>query len=212
MNRTKKWLSFILNLVCAILAIGAAIYCYTKEVKSLYFLVYYTEQSNVILGISCLFSAAYALLSLIKGYEATPNWVKKFKYISTCLVFETFMIVVLVLGPFSGIPYYKYFVKSGLFHHLICPLMGIGTLLVTDEVRTTMIDTLIATSYTFVYGFVYIILNLTHTIKGPYFFLEVYNQPVYMSIIWCIVVLGFAYGLCFLLHFLNKKINQKANQ
>ena len=46
-------------------------------------------------------------------------------------------------------------------------------------------------------------------VEGPYPFLRVYEQPVYMSIIWVIVILGSAYGIAFLLASLLNRLTNR---
>ena len=59
---------------------------------------------------------------------------------------------------------------------------------------------------TLVYALVLVILNLAKLVDGPYPFLKVYQQPVYMSCIWVLAILGGAYLIAALLaRMLNRK-------
>ena len=57
----------------------------------------------------------------------------------------------------------------------------------------------------FVYGIPIIILNITRTLDGPYPFLRVYNQPIYMTIIWIIILFVVNYIIGVGLIKLNRK-------
>ena len=50
---------------------------------------------------------------------------------------------------------------------------------------------------TLVYALIAITLNLCRVIEGPYPFLMVYAQPWYASVLWCIIILGIAGFLAF---------------
>ena len=46
---------------------------------------------------------------------------------------------------------------------------------------------------------------IAKVIEGPYPFLYVYKQPVYMSVLWCVIILGGAYLIALLLWLTGKK-------
>ena len=46
---------------------------------------------------------------------------------------------------------------------------------------------------TLLYGTITMLLNILRKLNGPYPFLHVYEQPVYMSIIWFIAIIGGSY-------------------
>lgn len=56
------------------------------------------------------------------------------------------------------------------------------------------------------YAVIMIVLNILHMVDGPYPYLRVYNQPVYMSVLWCFIILGGAYAIARILLFLNRRI------
>jgi hypothetical protein len=51
---------------------------------------------------------------------------------------------------------------------------------------------------TAVYAVIMLILNAARITVGPYFFLRVYEQPVYKTILWVVVVMGINYLLSWL--------------
>ena len=60
-----------------------------------------------------------------------------------------------------------------------------------------------ATIPTLIYAILLIILNIVGAVDGPYAFLRVMNQPLYMSFVWFIVIVGGAFFLALLLQKLN---------
>ena len=56
-------------------------------------------------------------------------------------------------------------------------------------------DNFRAVYFTIAYAIVFITLNILKVYEGPYPFLMVYKQPVYMSIIWFILIVGGAFGI-----------------
>lgn len=164
----------------------------------------YTEDSNLLNLVVCIIYAACLLRSIVhKGeFQPVPQWAVVLKYVSTACLMVTFVIVVCVLAPMEGPNGYAAMLLSGsmLYFHLLCPVVAFVSfvLLDTDQVlsarcaRHAMIPTL-------VYAFVLISLNATGAVVGPYPFLRVCEQPIYMSIIWAVVILGGAYLLARLL-------------
>ena len=56
-------------------------------------------------------------------------------------------------------------------------------------------DNFRAIYFTLIYAAIFITLNILKVYEGPYPFLMVYKQPVYMSIIWFILIVGGAFGI-----------------
>ena len=51
-----------------------------------------------------------------------------------------------------------------------------------------------------------IILNITRTFNGPYPFLKVYEQKIYMTIIWILIIFIVNYIIGIILIKLNRKL------
>lgn len=73
-------------------------------------------------------------------------------------------------------------------------------------------DNFRAIYFTIAYAVVFIILNILKVYDGPYPFLQVYNQPIYMSVIWFIVIVGGAFGLGKLIMWIKNKQENKIEQ
>ncbi len=80
---------------------------------------YFTTLSNVLCAVSALLITVSALCGSI------PGWVLILKYLGTAAVSVTLMTVLFFLGPTQGYP--LMFAGSGIFVHLIDPLLAIFT-------------------------------------------------------------------------------------
>ncbi len=210
-NKTRLILSICVNIiVIALEIIGLYTYLSTNR---LFILLMYTEDSNIFMLLSCILSASFSVNCLIKNKIAPPKWVKTFKYIAVCMVSLTFLVVIFVLAPMiGGIEGYKMMMLKGdmLYMHTLCPIISIiGFLMFENEPALEKKHMLYALVPTFLYAAITIVLNITHTIIGPYPFLMVYRQPIYMSVIWCIVILLAAFFVAFVIKLLNNKILNK---
>jgi hypothetical protein len=211
MEKEKKFkISFALNTILLILeAIGG--YLYLSK-RGLEFIQFYTEDSNTLMMFASLCMAVMEYQMLQKKREALPAWLKLFTYISTVGLTLTFLVVIFILIPMmGGIGAVYGFLISGsmLYHHLLCPILAFITFLWFDPFdEITKKETLLCLIPTAVYASVLIVLNLLRVLDGPYPFLRVYSQPVYMSILWMTVILGSAYGIAALLRKLANQIKK----
>ncbi len=204
--KNKKLIGLILNIINIILEIIGLVEAVIL-IGGAEMLIYYTQQSNILLLIS---SILYVIGYFTKKNE---NLFNVLKYCSVAVTTQTFLVSLFLLTPnLAGTmglwEAFKmmFLSKCVLYHHFLCPVIGIISLLFFEEGnKLSLKNTFHAMIYTITYAVVYIILNILKVIEGPYFFLMVYAQPVYMSIIWCIVVPGIAYGICVLLRLLFNK-------
>ena len=201
----KKNVSIILNCILVVFEIIAFIS--TIIVHKKIGIQYYTEQSNFLAMCSSLLYIIF-----ISSSKKIPRWLYFFKYISTVCLTLTFFVVILILAPMYNFNYgYLLFHEAMIFVHLLCPIIGIITFIFFDELNDyKKKDSFIGTFYTFLYAFVFIILNVLKVLEGPYPFLMVYKQPIYMSVLWCILILVLSYSLSIVLGklYVKKRHNQ----
>ena len=207
MNR-KKQFSLISNLLIAVMELGALLLCFIFEWPSTF--KYYTTISNVLAGISCFLLALYQIINY-KTSKEIPYFVIIFKYISACMLSVTFLVVLFVLIPASGDineMIRLLFSPKLLFHHTLCPILCIiSFVFFENEYKIEKKSIFYSLIPTLLYAIIFIFLNAFNIVSGPYFFLKVNNQPIYMSIIWFVVIMSGAYGISTLLWFLNKRGN-----
>lgn len=207
MNR-KKQFSLISNLLIAGMELGALLLCFIFEWPRTF--KYYTTISNVFAGISCFLLALYQIINYKTGKEI-PYFAIIFKYISACMLSVTFLVVLFVLVPASGDVNEMIrllFSPKLLFHHTLCPILCIiSFVLFENEYKIKKKYILYSLIPTFLYAIIFIFLNAFNIVNGPYFFLKINNQPIYMSIIWFFAIMSLAAGISSLLWFLNKRGN-----
>ena len=77
--------------------------------------------------------------------------------------------------------------------HIICPVLAAVSFFALEGwapfPKRDIVKALIPT---LAYALVAVILNILRVIEDPYPFLMVYAQPWYMSVLWCVVILGIA--------------------
>lgn len=202
-KRTKTALAFNLAIIAG--EIAAIIIVFLKI--GYYPLEYYTEDSNLFALVACAVMAGFQVRYLKSGKEI-PHSVQMFKYMAAAVLSVTFIVVLAVFSPMRGEGingwFYMLFNKDFTFLHTLCPILTILSFVLFE--KEPYLDTksaFTATIPTLVYAIVLVFLNIIRALIGPYPFLFVHNQPVYMSVIWFIVIVGGAFFLALLLQKLN---------
>lgn len=172
---------------------------------------YYTLCSNLFLLLACAVQAWYEGCVLLGKRLFIPSWVRILKYLAVCTVMVTFFVVIFILVPMAGgLSQLGYYLFHGamLHHHTLCPLLGAASYVFVD--RVSLPDrrvTLWALAPTVVYAVVATALNLARVLRGPYPFLYVYEQPVWASVVWYVVILGLAWALAYLVWWLAQRFS-----
>ncbi len=206
----KKLVSPVLNLISAATGLAGIVTHFIMYGWPM--MKYYTLLSNIFAIVACFATAWFGFCVLFGKTQSHPRWARALKYLATCTVTMTFLVVVFVLGPMIGLPegwstllFSKYMIQ----HHLICPVLCIVTLLFFDpkpEPKPPLHA--MALIFTALYGAAAIILNAAGILDGPYPFLRVNAQPLWMSVLWFIILFGIAWliswGLWKLAFRLNK--------
>ena len=185
--------SLIINLLLVILeTIGLYLsYYYHNRIA----IEYYTVLSNILVLITSLIFSIY----LIKKINI-PNWLKILKHTTTTSITLTFLVVILILAPMYNFNYnYMLFYQELILHHTLCPILSIITFIFFDNINIDKKNIKYGISFTLIYAFIIITLNILKIIIGPYPFLMVYNQSIYMSIIWFILIVGLTYLISLML-------------
>lgn len=196
----KRKISLSLNIIIIILELIG--FLLTIKENGRLGIEYYTEDSNILALISSSIFVIYILFN-----KKIPKYLKLLKYTSTICLTVTFLVVIFILAPMYNFNYgFLLFHNELLFHHLLCPIICIISFIFFDGMQEyKIIDNILVTSVTLLYGLILIILNIKKVVDGPYPFLKVYNQPIYISIIWAISIISFSYLIALLLRKLNKK-------
>lgn len=198
----KKNLSIFLNSAIVLLELIGFVITFIKNGPKT--MLYYTQDSNLILLVACGLYLFYVLRK-----KEVPEAVKTFKFIATCMVTLTFFVVVTILAPMthSMVLFYR---GSNFEHHVICPILAVVVFLVFEEdILPTGRDLWYSLIPTLIYAVVFVILNFAKVVDGPYPFLRVYRQPWYMSVMWFILIPGAALGFAALLRVIKLKTASK---
>lgn len=109
----------------------------------------------------------------------------------------TFMVVFFVLAPAGGIEeYIQIFFEGPLkYQHTLCPILAVLSFLVIDTYQNGLKKNMVVASLTptILYAVISTSLNIAKVMHGPYPFLYVYEQPVWMSVIYVFLIIGMAY-------------------
>ncbi len=173
-------------------------------------LKYYTQESNLLLLVACFVAALFQWPALRYGRDI-PIGVRLLKYVATCCIAVTLAVVLLVLSP-SEVPargcagyFDTLWGDTNFYFHFVCPILAIVNFVFFEkDAAFRPRVALVALLPTVLYAAIAMALNIARLTVGPYFFLHVYEQPVYMSVFWCVVVLGGAYALAYALYRANK--------
>lgn len=163
---------------------------------------YYTLCSNLFLMLACALRAWYGGTILAGGRYHVPSWAKVLKYLAVCMTSVTFCVVLLILVPMAGgvraIPYY-FFSGAMICHHLLCPALGFVSFVFFDgDGLSDPRLTLWALVPTLVYAAVTTALNVLGALYGPYPFLRVREQSIYISAVWYAAICAMAWVLAYL--------------
>lgn len=161
--------------------------------------MFYTQDSNYLAMIVSLLFCVYVVGEL-RGQGRCPVWIHTLRYIAVSCLMLTFFVVIFILMPAMGEHALSMLYRgSMLYQHTLCPILAVFSFF-AFEIENKLPGTAIAKAMipTLIYAVVTIILNLCRIIEGPYFFLLVYSQPWYMSVLWCVIVLGINGFLAFM--------------
>lgn len=206
-SKKKQIASLILNIFIVVMEIiGTRISVKTHGISLFQF---YTEDSNIFALFACAVYAVYTIQNLKDGLSVLPQWLKIIKYMATCCLAITFVVVICILAPMEGMGGFKNMMLYGsmLYHHLICPIAALLSFifLETDHPLSKN-NTNYALIPTYIYAAVILLLNIVRVVEGPYPFLHIYEQPAYISLIWFVVILSGAYLLAWIILLANRKI------
>lgn len=209
-NQTRRLLPpLLLDLAVVLMEIAGAILSARQNGASMF--QFYTEDSNLLALAACALSAAFLLRSLKTG-DPVPLFVRTLHYAAACCLTLTFLVVVFVLCPMYGAMAYRYMLLDGsmLFHHLLCPLALFVSFVFFEPGQPLRRKAAFwAFLPTLIYAAVSVALNLARVMDGPYPFLRVYDQPVWASCLWMILIPGGAYGIALGLRALSARFSAR---
>lgn len=187
------------------LALGSNILLIVLAGLGLYFSIvdknaflYYSDNA----GMFALSSSIIYVIVILTKKE--PNFLSlALRYVSTtCLVLT--LVGTFYVATTTGENYLDSFIKgSHLFNNLLCPIVSfVSFTLFEGDRRLNKKKTIwYALIPTVIYGIIMLVCNLTNTFTGPYPFMMINDNPVYVTVIVVIVtiVLNYVIGRFLLL-------------
>lgn len=207
-NKSKpRRIAFILNIIIFIFEIFGIILCLNDG--GVYNFVYFTVLSNVF---AMIVSLIYVITYKRSESDELPRWLILIRYMATNCLSLTFFIVITVLMPmnYSNGTYLELLFRGPQpFHHVACPILSFISFCFYEKGELFKNDIWMAVIPSFIYACITTVLNVIKVFEGPYPFLEVYKQPVYMSVMWFIGIIGISYGLAWVIKYFSysKKSN-----
>ena len=176
--------------------------------------VFYTQCSNAL----AMIAGACTLVQLVRGARISPG-ARRLKFVSCCTQLITFLVVLLVLTPMlnhAGQDGWKQmFWDSGrMVTHLFGPVFTVVSWLLTDGLASlceddpvpSNADVRISLVPTLAYGLVAYTCNFLRWWDGPYPFLQVWDQPIWLSVLWFVALLAGAWGIARILQFAARRV------
>lgn len=192
-QKKRSILGIIIDVVIIIFGIWGS-YAEVYE-NGIVMLSYYTVESNLFISLACLLDLVYQVRVL--NQKEKLSWIKNMKYLATCCMTITFMVVFFILAPSGGIPeYIRIFFEGPLkYQHTLCPILAVFSFFVVDTYQNDLKKKMILVSLTptILYAIVTTSLNIAKIMYGPYPFLHVYEQSIGMSVFYVFLIIGIAY-------------------
>lgn len=186
----QMWISVVVDAMIVFLGILGSVQ--EIQMNDVQMLQYYTTLSNLFIAFCCGMHICYTIG--MAENRPVPKWFGCMKFYGVVCMMVTFFVVIFILAPMEG--RYSRLLTEGplLYQHTICPLLSIFSLLLWDyrQIQWKFSMTYISLLPTAVYAVCSTTGNALKIMNGPYPFLRVYEQPLYMSVIWFVLILSLA--------------------
>ena len=202
----------IFAIICNILIIGCSIanvLFFNMGIEQLYF---YTQDANIIAGISALLFLLFLLIK--KEINEIPMFIMILKFISATALMLSLLVVLGLLIPQrilsenTNMPWYILLIgRSMIFGHIFNPLISLISFIFfeNDKRFNKKNNIYFPLVFTLIYGIILLVFNYLKLFDGPYFFLRIHNQEIYMMIIWIVLILIMNYLIAKILLIQNQK-------
>ena len=189
-KRKKLKIYLLLNILVSVFEIIAFVMVINRRGGETF--QYYTQLSNLFLLICCL-ANIFFITRALRSKKDVPHIANLMTYLATCTTTVTLIVVLFILSWMVGDLWWLLTYDSMLYMHTLCPILAIVMLECFAPEKQPKKSALIALIPTIIYAIVGIAMNIARLWDGPYPFLQVYNQPIWASFGWAIVILGVAY-------------------
>ena len=194
-------------------------------------LLYYTVQSNIWIGVTCLAFAILKIFGYKRGKNLIPSWLYITKYVFVVAITLTMVVFWLLLAPTLKLP--SYLVSpSNLFAHTLTPIVAILSFLLFDsrDYQLNKKQAILSLATPLYYVAFAIIASssgiMFHTFRMPYFFMDYYQFGWFNSLTfsgeygfssfgvfyWIIIISLFIFLMGLGYVYLNNRLHQKVRQ
>lgn len=151
--------------------------------------IFYTQLSNLVTAASAFFLAFFG----------QPGWITMLRYLSTCMLVMTFLVTTCVLVPMGGDPKILLWSGSGLYHHVLCPVIStVSYIFIENHTGRDLVW--LPVVVTVAYGLIMLFMNGIGRVDGPYPFFRVRKQSVQATVLWVAVLIAVITGISFTLY------------
>lgn len=172
------------------------------------FLMYFTHYSSLCLLVSSALQIYGTCLEIREKKRRIIYPIRVFRLMSvSASILVTFVVVFLLipLANFEGVGK-MLFTKTNFLEYIVCPLIAFVSFIHLGDYREFEVkEAAFATLPTLLYAIVTTTLNAFKVIRGPYPFLYVYEQPVWLSCFFFIVILAISFMISNVLVILSHK-------
>lgn len=182
MDRKTRYAALGLNLLMLAIGLYAVLHMAFFGVQAVLVssgwevLVYFTVDSNVLLLIS---SGMLCTRLLRHGTEPLPTPLLSFRSAAAAGTTLTFLVVLFYLGPLHG--YGRVYSGENLLLHLVLPLLGLVSLMFFEPGELPPKKLLWSMAPPLLYAVVTVI-RVVNGAKPPYPFMDVVNNPLYVTV------------------------------
>jgi len=162
----------VVIIVCEILALSKS-----WKARSWKLLQFYTVLSN-------LTALAASVIFLLAGSGEISTYLR---YLAACMLVMTFLVTACILVPGGGGFRQLMLSGSGLYHHLIVPILSLVSYICWEPHTDIW---LLPSLSTLAYGIIMLVLNGTGKADGPYPFFRVKNQSAAATVLWMLLLFG----------------------
>jgi hypothetical protein len=141
-------------------------------------LKYYTQLSNCIALIS-------SILLVVLGQR---GFVEVLRLLASSMLIMTFFVTACILVPMSRDAKGLLFTGSGLFHHLLVPVISLLSYLLAEN-KAPLYWIWLPLAVTLIYGLVMLWLNYNRKVEGPYPFFMVRSMGARITTIWMVALM-----------------------
>jgi len=164
----------IVNLVIIVLEL-ISLAMMRKAISIKKSLIFYTQLSNLM----TLFAS---ILVVVFG---SKDWVMVLRYLSVCMLVMTFLVTACILVPMSRKPKELLFSGTGLYHHLLIPIISTLSYLFIEK-KAPFFWIWLPPTITLIYGMTMLYLNYKGRVDGPYPFFKIKEQGALKTVLWTV--------------------------